>query len=101
MEGTHGTFRLSEYRGEKVVLLFYPGDETTVCTKRFCSYRDNSEAFGALGVTAVGISGQGRGIQEGASPRTTSSTSPCWQTPTYRWPPPMTPSRAWAWPSGR
>ena len=58
LEGTHGTFRLSEHRGEKVVLLFYPGDETTVCTKQFCSYRDNSEAFGALGVTAVGISGK-------------------------------------------
>jgi peroxiredoxin Q/BCP len=58
LEGTDGTFRLSEHRGEKVLLLFYPGDETTVCTKQFCSYRDNSEAFGALGVTAVGISGK-------------------------------------------
>ena len=58
LEGTDGTFRLSEHRGEKVLLLFYPGDETTVCTKQFCSYRDNAEAFGALGVTAVGISGK-------------------------------------------
>lgn len=57
LEGTDGAFRLSEHLGEKVLLLFYPGDETTVCTKQFCSYRDNSEAFGALGVTAVGISG--------------------------------------------
>jgi len=56
LEGTAGTFRLSDHRGEKVLLLFYPGDETSVCTKQFCSYRDNSEAFGALGVTAVGIS---------------------------------------------
>ena len=58
LDGTEGTFRLSEHRGEKVLLLFYPGDETTVCTKQFCSYRDNAEAFGALGVTAVGISGK-------------------------------------------
>ena len=58
LEGTDGTFRLSEHRGERVLLLFYPGDETTVCTKQFCSYRDNAEAFGALGVTAVGISGK-------------------------------------------
>lgn len=58
LEGTDGAFRLSEHLGEKVLLLFYPGDETTVCTKQFCSYRDNSEAFGALGVTAVGISGK-------------------------------------------
>ncbi len=58
LEGTHGTFKLSEHRGERVLLLFYPGDESTVCTKQFCSYRDNAEAFGALGVTAVGISGK-------------------------------------------
>ena len=58
LEGTHGTFKLSEHRGEKVMLLFYPGDETSVCTKQFCSYRDNAEAFGSLGVTAVGISGK-------------------------------------------
>lgn len=58
LEGTHGTFKLSDHRGEKVMLLFYPGDETTVCTRQFCSYRDNAEAFGGLGVTAVGISGK-------------------------------------------
>lgn len=58
LEGTSGAFTLSEHRGEKVLLLFYPGDETSVCTKQFCSYRDNAEAFGALGVTAVGISGK-------------------------------------------
>ena len=58
LDGTHGSFRLSDHRGERVLLLFYPGDESTVCTKQFCSYRDNAEAFGALGVTAVGISGK-------------------------------------------
>jgi peroxiredoxin Q/BCP len=65
LEGTHGTFKLSDHRGEKVMLLFYPGDETTVCTKQFCSYRDNAEAFGALGVTAVGISGKGVDSKKG------------------------------------
>ncbi|HYI81353.1 MAG TPA: peroxiredoxin [Thermoleophilaceae bacterium] len=59
LEGTAGPFTLSEHRGEKVVLLFYPGDDTPVCTKQFCSYRDNAEEFGALGATAVGISGKG------------------------------------------
>ncbi len=59
LEGTAGPFTLSEHRGEKVVLLFYPGDDTPVCTKQFCSYRDNAEAFGALGARAVGISGKG------------------------------------------
>jgi thioredoxin-dependent peroxiredoxin len=59
LEGTAGPFTLSDHRGERVVLLFYPGDDTPVCTKQFCSYRDNAEAFGALGATAVGISGKG------------------------------------------
>ena len=59
LEGTGGSFTLSDHRGEKVVLLFYPGDDTPVCTKQFCSYRDNAEIFGSLGATAVGISGRG------------------------------------------
>ena len=58
LDGTGGPFRLSEHRGERVVLLFYPGDNTAVCTKQFCSYRDNAEAFGALDATVVGISSQ-------------------------------------------
>jgi peroxiredoxin Q/BCP len=59
LEGTDGPFRLSEHRGERVVLLFYPGDETMVCTKQFCSYRDRGEDFAALNATVVGISSQG------------------------------------------
>jgi peroxiredoxin Q/BCP len=59
LAGTDGPFTLSEHRGERVVLLFYPGDDTPVCTRQFCSYRDNAQAFGALGATAVGISGRG------------------------------------------
>jgi len=58
LEGTQGSFRLSEHRGERVVLLFYPGDNTAVCTRQFCSYRDNPEAFAALDATVVGISAQ-------------------------------------------
>ena len=58
LDGTEGKFRLSDHRGERVVLLFYPGDNTAVCTKQFCSYRDNAEAFGALHATVVGISSQ-------------------------------------------
>jgi thioredoxin-dependent peroxiredoxin len=58
LDGTEGRFRLSEHRGERVVLLFYPGDNTAVCTKQFCSYRDNAEAFGELNATVVGISSQ-------------------------------------------
>jgi peroxiredoxin Q/BCP len=58
LEGTEGRFHLSEHRGERVVLLFYPGDETPVCTKQFCSYRDRADDMSALDATVVGISGQ-------------------------------------------
>jgi peroxiredoxin Q/BCP len=58
LDGTDGRFRLSDHRGERVVLLFYPGDNTMVCTKQFCSYRDRPDDFGALGATVVGISAQ-------------------------------------------
>jgi thioredoxin-dependent peroxiredoxin len=58
LDGTAGAFRLSDHRGERVVLLFYPGDFTTVCTAQFCSYRDRAQDFSALGATLVGISAQ-------------------------------------------
>jgi peroxiredoxin Q/BCP len=58
LPGTEGPFRLSDHRGERVVLLFYPGDNTLVCTKQYCSYRDRAEDFAALNATVVGISSQ-------------------------------------------
>lgn len=58
LEGTAGRFKLSEHRGERVVLLFYPGDNTMVCTRQFCSYRDRAEDFSQLNATVVGISSQ-------------------------------------------
>lgn len=58
LEGTDGPFKLSDHRGERVVLLFYPGDNTMVCTKQFCSYRDRAGDFAALDATVVGISSQ-------------------------------------------
>jgi peroxiredoxin Q/BCP len=58
LPGTDGSFRLSEHLGERVVLLFYPGDNTMVCTKQFCSYRDRAGDFASLNATVVGISSQ-------------------------------------------
>jgi peroxiredoxin Q/BCP len=58
LEGTDGSFRLSDHRGRRVVLLFYPGDDTAVCTKQFCSYRDRSDDMSALDAVVVGISHQ-------------------------------------------
>src|SRR5271155_1891060 len=65
LPGTDGPFRLSEHRGERVVLLFYPGDNTMVCTKQFCSYRDRADDFAALDATVVGISSQDLASHEG------------------------------------
>ena len=65
LPGTEGPFRLSEHRGERVVLLFYPGDNTLVCTKQFCSYRDRAGDFASLGATVVGISAQDLASHEG------------------------------------
>jgi thioredoxin-dependent peroxiredoxin len=65
LPGTDGPFKLSDHRGERVVLLFYPGDHTAVCTKQFCSYRDRAEDFSALGATVVGISSQDVASHEG------------------------------------
>jgi peroxiredoxin Q/BCP len=67
LEGTDGSFRLSGHRGERVVLLFYPADNTAVCTKQFCSYRDNAEALDALDATVLGISSQSLESHEGFS----------------------------------
>jgi thioredoxin-dependent peroxiredoxin len=65
LDGTDGPFKLSEHRGERVILCFYPGDNTPVCTKQFCSYRDRAEDFAALDATVVGISSQDLASHEG------------------------------------
>lgn len=65
LPGTDGPFKLSEHRGERVVLLFYPGDNTPVCRKQFCSYRDRADDFSALQATVVGISSQNVDSHEG------------------------------------
>ena len=52
------TYRLSDYRGHKLILAFYPGDFTAVCTRQFCSYRDQGERLDELGAEVLGISPQ-------------------------------------------
>jgi peroxiredoxin Q/BCP len=59
LEGTGSrTYSLSDFRDDGVILAFYPGDFTPVCTKQFCSYRDDGDRLETLGVPMVGISPQ-------------------------------------------
>ena len=49
---------LQELRGQPVVLVFYPGDNTPVCTRQLNSYNDDLERFEALGAQILAISPQ-------------------------------------------
>lgn len=49
-------WRLADHSGKRLLLVFYPGDDTPVCTRQLCEYRDGLEDFEALGVDIVGIS---------------------------------------------
>jgi peroxiredoxin Q/BCP len=51
-------YALRDYTDCGVILAFYPGDFTTVCTRQFCSYRDERERIEALGIPMLGISPQ-------------------------------------------
>ena len=55
-DGDGKEWNLAEYLGKTVVLLFYPGDDTPVCTKQLCSVRDNWEQYKETGAEVVGIS---------------------------------------------
>ncbi len=50
------SWSLHEQLGKTVVLLFYPGDDTPVCTAQLCSVRDNWSQYQATGAEVVGIS---------------------------------------------
>lgn len=55
-DGEGNVWRLSDHRGKTVVLLFYPGDNTPVCTAQLCSVRDHWSEYQATGAEVVGIS---------------------------------------------
>ncbi|MGY6558179.1 MAG: thioredoxin-dependent thiol peroxidase [Nitritalea sp.] len=50
------TIRLSDFKGKKVVLYFYPKDNTPGCTAQACNLRDNYEALQAAGYEVFGVS---------------------------------------------
>jgi peroxiredoxin Q/BCP len=49
-------FRLSDLKGKRVVLYFYPKADTPGCTMEACEFRDDLKAFSKKGATIVGIS---------------------------------------------
>ncbi|PYS51545.1 MAG: peroxiredoxin [Acidobacteria bacterium] len=55
-DGLGEDWRLADRRGQVVVLLFYPGDETPICTRQLCSVRDRWTDYVATGAEIVGIS---------------------------------------------
>lgn len=55
-DGEGVDWTLGDHRGTTVVLLFYPGDDTPVCTAQLCSVRDHWSEYQATGAEVVGIS---------------------------------------------
>jgi peroxiredoxin Q/BCP len=59
LPGTGGkTYSLSSYRGQPVVVVFYPGDDSPVCTKQLNSYNNELTAFEGVGAQVLAISAQ-------------------------------------------
>jgi thioredoxin-dependent peroxiredoxin len=55
-DDTGATRRLSDYRGQPVILYFYPADDTPGCTKEACNFRDDYSEYVKDGVTILGVS---------------------------------------------
>jgi peroxiredoxin Q/BCP len=53
---TGETIKLSDFKGKKVILYFYPKDSTPGCTAQACNLRDNYEALQKAGYVVLGIS---------------------------------------------
>lgn len=59
LPGTNGTtYSLADFAGSPLVLVFYPGDDTPVCTRQLNSYNDGLERFAELDAQVVAISAQ-------------------------------------------
>lgn len=52
----NGTISLSQYRGKKVILYFYPKDDTPGCTANACNFRDNYSVLLDKGLHIIGVS---------------------------------------------
>ncbi len=62
---TEGPIKLSERLALGAVLLvFYPGDDTPVCTRQLCDYRDNLRVFSDVGIQVIGLNPQSSASHE-------------------------------------
>jgi len=55
-DASGNTVKLKDFKGQKVVLYFYPKDDTPGCTKEACSFRDDFAAFKKKGINVLGVS---------------------------------------------
>jgi peroxiredoxin Q/BCP len=55
-DGNGNDWKLSDHLGKTVVMMFYPGDNTPVCTRQMCSVRDHWSDYQATGAEVVGVS---------------------------------------------
>lgn len=66
--GSGQNVSLSDFKGKKsVVLFFYPKDETSVCTKEACAFRDQFQVFKDLGAEVIGVSSDSEASHKGFS----------------------------------
>ena len=55
-DGDGNKVKLSDFKGKKVVLYFYPKDNTSGCTKEACEFRDSYATFGKADTVILGVS---------------------------------------------
>lgn len=65
LDGAHRTHRLEDHRGRTVVLVFYPGDNTPICTRQLNTYTDDVARFADLDADVLAISPQGLESHDG------------------------------------
>ena len=60
-KGNEKEFCLKDFKGKKIVLYFYPKDDTPGCTKEACGFQENLNPIKAMGVEVIGVSPDGIG----------------------------------------
>ena len=56
VDDTNKLLHLSDFKGQPLILYFYPADDTPGCTKEACNFRDDYSAYQKAGITILGVS---------------------------------------------